>query len=251
MTPELRCWRAMVVRCLAEGMLDWRNAFQRLLFQPLVYLLAFGGALSPLAGGQPAVVAPGIVTIVVMNAALAVVGGMMSTGYYFRVMESWLLVPLSRPGLVAALVAGATAMAVLAGLAAMVLIRLILGLAPAAPVLALGAIAFGGMAFALIFVVGFTLPRTPDRAQDVLSYLLLPMMFLGCTFFDLASLAGPWRLLALAMPTTYLAETLRATYQGGGGLSLWLLAGGGGGVLAGLAVLAVWSFLRRFRDAPW
>ncbi|HLO78088.1 MAG TPA: ABC transporter permease [Magnetospirillum sp.] len=252
MAIDPRPWLALAGRCLAEGMLDWRNAFQRLLFQPLIYLLAFGGLLSPLGDvTRPAVVAPGIVTIVVMNAALAVVGGMMSTGYYFRVMEAWLLIPVSRGGFVAALVGGATAMATLAGIAAMVLIRLVLGLGPAQPGLALAAVVFGGAVFALVFVVGFTVPRTPDRAQDILSYVLLPMMFLGCTFYSWDSLAWPWNLLALAMPTTYLAEVLRATYAGVSGMSAMVLVPGAASVLALLGLAARQAFLRRFRDYPW
>lgn len=251
MPLEWRCWLAMAGRCVAEGVLNWRSGIQRLLLQPLIYLLAFGGALSPLGGSRPEVVAPGIVTIVVMNAALAVVGGMMSTGYYFRVMEAWLLTPVSRSGFVAALVVGATVMATLAGSAAMALIRLLLGLVPVAPAYALAAIVFGGAAFALIFIIGFTLPRTPDRAQDVLSYLLLPMMFLGCTFYDWASLAAPWNAIALAMPTTYLAEALRAAYQGTAGLPVSMLAAGTAGVLIVLGAAAAAAFHRRFRDAPW
>jgi ABC-2 type transport system permease protein len=248
-------WMAYALRCLTEAVVDWRSAVQRLLFQPLVYLLVFGGVLggTKLGGGDYAqVVAPGIVAIVVMNSAMAVVGGMFVTGYYFHAMEAWLLGPITLRGFLSALVAGATAMAMLAGTTALVLIRLVLGLSPAEPVLALAAIVFGAVAFSLLFVMAFALPRTPDRAQSVLAFVMMPMMFFGCTFYSWDSLAWPWNALALLMPTTYLSEALRATYGSSASLhaSPWLLAGAIA-ILGGLAVLSDVVFKRRFRDFPW
>ncbi len=253
--PE-RIWMAYALRCLTEAVVDWRGAVQRLLFQPLVYLLVFGGVLggTKIGGGgdYAQVVAPGIVAIVVMNSAMAVVGGMFATGYYFHAMEAWLLGPISLRGFLGALVAGATVMAMLAGAAALILIRLVLGLAPAQPVLALGAIVFGAVAFSLLFVIAFTLPRTPARAQGVLAFVMMPMMFFGCTFYTWDSLAWPWNGLALLMPTTYLSEALRATYRAAEGLAAGpLLPAGGLLILAGLAGLADCLFRRRFRDFPW
>lgn len=251
-----RIWTAYALRCLTEAVVDWRSAVQRLLFQPLVYLLVFGGVLggTRLGGGADyaQVVAPGIVAIVVMNSAMAVVGGMFVTGYYFHAMEAWLLGPISLRGFLGALVAGATVMAALAGTAALVLIRLVLGLSPAQPLLALAAIVFGGLAFSLLFVMAFALPRTPDKAQGVLAFIMMPMMFFGCTFYGWDSLDRPWNVLALLMPTTYLSEALRATY----GSSAILHAGpwpaiAGPAILAGLAVLSDHVFRRRFRDFPW
>nr|WP_085375275.1 ABC transporter permease [Magnetospirillum sp. ME-1] len=227
-----------------------------MLFQPLVYLLVFGGVLggTRVGGGidYAQVVAPGIVAIVVMNSAMAVVGGMFVTGYYFHAMEAWLLGPITLRGFLGALVAGATAMAMLAGATALVLIRLVLGLSPAEPVLALAAIVFGAAAFSLLFAIAFALPRTPDKAQSVLAFVMMPMMFFGCTFYGWDSLAWPWNALALLMPTTYLSETLRATYGSSATLhaSPWLMAAGPA-VLGGLAALSDHVFRRRFRDFPW
>lgn len=249
-------WAAYVLRCLTEAVVDWRSAVQRLLFQPLVYLLVFGGVLGGtkvIGGGDYAqVVAPGIVAIVVMNSAMAVVGGMFVTGYYFHAMEAWLLGPITLRGFLAALVTGAAIMAALAGVAALALIRLVLGLSPAEPLLALAAVVFGGVAFSLLFAIAFALPRTPDKAQGVLAFIMMPMMFFGCTFYGWDSLAWPWNALALLMPTTYLSEALRATY----GSSALLHAGpwpaiAGPVVLVGMAALSDLVFKRRFRDFPW
>lgn len=249
----LSTWAAYALRSLAEAVADWRGAVQRLAFQPLIYLLVFGGVLgnTSAVAAQPLVVAPGIIAIVVMNAAMAVVGGMFVTGYYFHAMEAWLAGPVSRRGLALALAAGGTAMACLAGLCAMAIIRLVLGLAPQRPFLALAATAFGGAAFALLFLIAFALPRTPNRAQGILAFLMMPMMFFGCTFYTWDSLARPWNLLALLMPTTYLAEALRAAYQGDGGLAGWPALLGGAAILAVLGWSAERVFTWRFRDYPW
>lgn len=250
-------WSAYAARGLAEAVIDWRSAVQRLLFQPLVYLVVFGGVLgnsTAISGGgsdYAQIVAPGIVAIVVMNSTMAVIGGMFVTGYYFHSMEAWLLGPIGLRGFICAQVAGAVAMASLAGVTAMILVRLMLGLSPSEPLLALFSIVFGGTAFALIFVIAFSVPKTPNRAQGVLSFLMMPMMFFGCTFYSWDSLKWPWNLLALLMPTTYLSEALRAAYHGGGSLGGGALLLGGAGVLGLLAILADLTFRRRFRDFQW
>lgn len=251
-------WMAYAYRCLTEAVADRRSAIQRLLFQPLVYLVVFGGVLGNSMvtgtgdGDYAQVIAPGIVAIVVMNSAMAVIGGMFVTGYYFHSMEAWLLGPITLRGFLGALVAGATAMAMLAGAIALILIRLVLGLAPTEPILAVTAIVFGAIAFALLFVIAFALPRTPNRAQGVLAFVMMPMMFFGCTFYTWDSLAWPWNGLALLMPTTYLSEALRATYRTARSVPASpLLLVGGLVVLGGLAALADYIFRRRFRDFPW
>jgi energy-coupling factor transporter ATP-binding protein EcfA2 len=157
------------------------------------------------------------------GAAMAVVGGMFVTGYYFHAMEAWLLGPITLRGFLGAPVAGATAMSMLAGATALILIRLVLGLSPAEPALALA-----------------------------LAFVMMPMMFFGCTFYGWDSLAWPWNALALLMPTTYLSEALRATYGSSASLHAgpWLLAGAIA-ILGGLAALSDIVFRRRFRDFPW
>jgi hypothetical protein len=48
-------------------------------------------------------------------------------------------------------------------------------------------------------------------AQEFIAFLLMPMMFLGCTFFSYAMLPDPWNIVALLLPTTYLRNAHKIT----------------------------------------
>ena len=250
----MRAFSTFALRVCKESMQDWSHTLFRLIFQPLVYLLVFGKVLSPAfpESGYAMIVAPGILSILVMNAALGSVGSVLSRGYYFRSMEGWLLAPLSLTALMLAWVMGALLAAVIAGLAGAVLVYLVLGLVPPSPGLALVCLIYGAAAFALFGMIGYTLPQTPDKAQDALSFLLLPMMYLGCTFFSYAMLPEPWNIVALLLPTTYLSEALRIAYGSqSSALDPAIIAVGGMCALLMLFAIADWSFRRRFRNFLW
>lgn len=250
----MRAFSGFALRACHESMQDWPHTLFRMVFQPLVYLLVFGKVLSPVfpGGGYATVVAPGILSILVMNAALGSIGSVLSRGYYFRSMEGWLLAPLSLTWLMLSWVTGTILAAAIAGLSGALLVYLMLGLVPPSPGLALLCAIYGAAAFALLGVIGYTLPQTPAKAQDALSFLLLPMMYLGCTFFSYAMLPQPWNVVALLLPTTYLSEALRMAYGSTpSSLDVPILMSGGLCALLLLFAIADWSFKRRFRDFLW
>jgi len=250
----MNAFLAFSLRTCRENLQDWPHTVFRLVFQPLVYLLVFGKVLNPIVpgGGYAAVVAPGILSMLVMNASLGVIGGILSRGYYFRSMEGWLLAPLSLTALMLAWVAGAVLAAVVAGLVGAVLIDALLGLAPVFPWTALACLIYGAAVFALLGIIGYTLPQTPAKAQELMSFLLLPMMFLGCTFFSYAMLTPPWNAAALLLPTTYLSEALRAAYSSEpSSLDAMTILAGGVSAFVLLFAVARYVFVRRFRDFLW
>ncbi len=245
---------AFVGRALGESLDNWRSALFRMLFQPLVYLLVFGKILGRALpdSGYSLVVAPGIVSMLVMSAALSNIGGILTRGYYFRSMESWLLAPLTLRCLMLAWITGTVLIATIAGLIGNLLVYGLLGYMPLSLSANLVCLVYGATIFSLLGCIGYTLPQTPAKAQDFIAFLLMPMMFLGCTFFSYSMLPEPWNIVALLMPTTYLSEALRIVYGSHSStLDLAFIAGGGIGALLLLFVIADWSFRRRFRDFLW
>jgi ABC-type multidrug transport system permease subunit len=239
---------------LAESLENWRYALFRMLFQPFIYMLVFGKILGQAlpGSGYSLVVAPGIVAMLVLNTTLTCIGGLFTRGYYFRSMEGWLLAPVSLRTLMLAWVAGTALTAMFAGVAGGLMIYLLLGYLPLSPWWGLLCLGYGAAAFALLGCIGYTLPATPATAQDFLAFLLMPMSFLGCTFFSYAMLPQPWNLVALLLPTTYLSESLRMAYGAlPSSLDVTLLASGALGVLLLLLALADWSFRRRLRNLLW
>ncbi len=247
---------ALLKRHLLADLGSLRMTLTRLVVQPAVYLYVFGYVVgSMISGGEQgyaAVMGPGIVAIVVMTAPLGAVGGPLVSGYYFRTLEGWLLAPVSLYQLLLAKIVSGVVYGTLSAAIVALLVWVILGVAPVAVVPALMLVIVGSALFSLLSLLVLLLPRTPDKGQELFSFLLMPMTFFGCTFYSHAMLEPPFSQLALLLPTTYIAEGLRASYAPTQphlpldavllGLSLALVL---------LLPLAVWSFRRRLGDYLW
>ncbi|MEJ2402933.1 MAG: ABC transporter permease [Candidatus Thiodiazotropha sp.] len=247
---------ALLMRHLLADIGSLRMTLTRLVIQPAVYLYVFGyvvgGMISSNQQGYTTVMGPGIVAIAVMTAPFGAVGGPLVSGYYFRTLEGWLLAPVSLNHLLLAKMASGIVYGTLSASIVALLVWAILGIGPEAVAPALILIIAGSALFSLLSLLVFLLPRTPDKGQELFSFLLMPMTFFGCTFYSHAMLEPPFSQLALLLPTTYIAEGLRASYapaQPHLPLDAILL-----GLMLALALLlplATWSFRRRLGDYLW
>jgi ABC-2 type transport system permease protein len=248
---------ALLLRHLYADFGNLRMTLTRLVVQPAIYLYVFGyvvGGMIAGHGGQDYanVMGPGIVAISVMTAPFGAVGGALVSGYYFRTLEGWLLAPVTLHQLLLAKLASGVAYGTLSAVVVALLLWLILGVRPVAPVVALMLVIAGSTLFSLLSLVVLLLPRSPDRGQEFFSFLLMPMTFFGCTFYSHAMLEPPFSQLALLLPTTYIAEGLRGSYAPGAPhLSLEAIGPGLVLVLILLLPLTVWSFRRRLGDFLW
>ncbi len=247
---------ALLHRHLLADLGSLRMTLTRLVIQPTVYLYVFGYVVGGMLAGRgtdyATVMGPGIVAIMIMTAPFGAVGGSLISGYYFRTLEGWLLSPISLHQLLAAKVASGVVYGTLSAMIVALLLWIILGVRPGELLLPLILTVAGSAFFSLLSLVVLLLPATPDRGQELFSFLLMPMTFFGCTFYSHAMLEPPFSQLALLLPTTYIAEGLREAYDPTqphlplGGILLGLTV-----ALAILTPLAAWSFRRRLRDYLW
>lgn len=247
---------AMVHRDLVADLMNYRMTVSRLFLQPLVYIIVFGyivGGLFPVPGGDYSeIVAPGVTAIAVMNSSFSSVGGAIVTGYYFRSMEGWLLTPVGLRTLMMGRVLSGLIYGTASGCIVTVFIWAILGIYPKAFLWHILLIVSGALFFSLLTIAVFLIPERPDKGQEVFSFFLMPMTFFGCTFYTYSMLKPPFSYIALLMPTTYLSEGLRASYNPGmshmdTGIVL-------AGLISGLAALFYISdrlFQRKFKDFLW
>jgi ABC-2 type transport system permease protein len=248
---------ALLMRHLLADFGNLRMTLTRFVVQPAIYLYVFGYVVGDMITGKGGqnyadVMGPGIVAISVMTAPFGAVGGALVSGYYFRTLEGWLLAPITLYQLLLAKLVSGVFYGTLSAAVVVLLLWLILGIYPAAPFQALLLVIAGSTLFTLLSLLVLLFPRTPDKGQELFSFLLMPMTFFGCTFYSHAMLESPFRQLALLLPTTYIAEGLRGSYAPAlPHLSLKAIGTGLTFVLLLLLPLTVWSFRRRLGDFLW
>lgn len=248
----------MLARNITVELRSPRISFLRMVLQPAIYIFVFGhvvGRMMPAGstGGYASVMAPGMVAISLMSAPYLIVGGSILSGFYFRTMEAWLLSPVGLRSLLLALVASGALYGCASAAVVILLVWAILGILPAHWLLTLYFCLLGSVFFSLLAITVLLASSTPKKGQDVLSFLMMPMLFFGCTFYSYRMLQPPFDSLALLLPTTYLSEGLRAAYQPGSGSGLpgdWIAIGLMAATLV-LAPIAEQVLVRRLRDFTW
>ncbi len=252
----MRFMLALLHRNFAADFASFKQTAVRMLVQPAVYLFVFGyvvGGMLPAQGGNYAgIMAPGIVAISVVTGPFVIIGGSVISGYYFRTMEEWLLAPVSLRTVLAAKVLGGLCYGLVSGAVVVALVWAILGIAPQKIGYLVLTMAAGALLFSLFTLMVLLIPETPEKGQEIFSFLMMPLTFFGCTFYSYDMLHAPFNYLALLLPTTYIAEGLRAAYlPDAPHMDAWTVLAGLSLAAALLIPLADWAFRRRCGDFTW
>jgi ABC-2 type transport system permease protein len=93
------------------------------------------------------------------------------------------------------------------------------------PVYAVGFIILVSASFSLFgFILGIWADNF-EKLAAVPMLILMPLTFLGGTFYSIDVLPDPWRSIALANPIVYLVNGLRWTFYGSADVSIWVSLG--------------------------
>lgn len=93
------------------------------------------------------------------------------------------------------------------------------------PVFAVGYILLVSASFSLFgFILGIWADSF-EKLSIVPMLILMPLTFLGGTFYSIDMLPEPWRTVALANPIVYLVNGLRWTFYGSSDVSIWVSLG--------------------------
>ena len=115
------------------------------------------------------------------------------------------------------------------------------------PLLAIGYIVLVAAAFALF---GFILGLWADgfeKLQIVPMLILMPLTFLGGTFYSIEMLAEPWRTVAQFNPIFYLINGLRWTFTGSSDVPIGIAFGVTLAFLALCVAIIAWIFRTGWR----
>lgn len=93
------------------------------------------------------------------------------------------------------------------------------------PLLAVGYIVLVAASFSLLgFILGIWAEGF-EKLQMIPMLVLMPLTFLGGTFYSIDMLGEPWRSVALFNPIVYLVNGLRWTFYGSSDVNIWVSVG--------------------------
>lgn len=198
----------------------WRTLFQSI-FTPVLttalYFVVFGGAIGgriETAGGVPyaAFIVPGLLMLTILGESTSNA----SFGIYLPRFTGTVYELLSAPlGVTETLLGYVGAAATKSMILAVVILataRLFVDYDIEHPLMAAGFILLSAVAFSLF---GFILGCWADgfeKLQIVPMMVLMPLTFLGGTFYSIDMLPEPWRTVTLFNPVVYLVNGLRWTF---------------------------------------
>lgn len=221
---------AIYVRELMRAL---RTAFQSILAPVLttsLYFIVFGAAIGgrmPDLGGVDygAFIVPGLLLLTLLSESTSNA----SFGIYMPRFTGTIYELLSAPVGVAETLVGFVGAAATKSLilATIILLtaKLFVDYSIAHPVLAIGYIMLVAASFSLF---GFILGIWADSFEKlgiIPQLILLPLTFLGGTFYSIDMLPDPWRTVALFNPIVYLVSGLRWTFYGSADVNIWISFG--------------------------
>lgn len=184
------------------------------LVSPLLYLFAFGWGLGRgiTVDGTSyfAFVVPGIIALTAMNSSFTGAGTRLNVDrLYFKSFDECLMAPISPSSLLLgkALVGAVRG---LASCAAFLILAVLISPAFAVTPLFLASLLLTCLLFSFLGVLAALLSNSHEDMGTFSSLILLPMTFLGGTFFSLSQVPEALRFALYALPLTHSSLCLRA-----------------------------------------
>jgi len=184
------------------------------LISPVLYLVAFGWGLGRGISVDGAsyfeFVVPGIIALTAMSSSFNGAGTRLNVDrLYFKSFDECLMAPISH----LSLLLGKAMIGVVRGLIssiAFVMVALLISPAFSIGPLFLVSLLLTCLAFAFLGVLAALLARSHEDMATFGSLILLPMTFLGGTFFSVSQVPAALKLVLYALPLTHSSMCLRA-----------------------------------------
>ena len=196
----------------------WAKYLLTTLLSPLLYLTAFGWGLgrgiSINGTSYMEFVVPGIIALTAMTASFNGAGTRLNTDrLYFRSFDECLMAPISS----ISLLTGKAMIGVYRGLVssiAFLLVAMLIAPKFHVDLLFIGSLVLTCLAFAFLGVLAALLASTHEDMATFSSLILLPMTFLGGTFFSVHQVPVALKIALYALPLTHSSLCLRAAALG-------------------------------------
>jgi ABC-2 type transport system permease protein len=189
----------------------------------LVFGLSLGGRIRQLGTVDYEVfIVPGLVTMAMVQAAYANNSASIFQARFDRYVHDVLSAPMYPWQMTLGYTVGGVFRALAIGGSLVVLAVPIVGLPVEQPLALLTAVALGLVLFSALGTVVGIYAETWDHTTFISNVVILPLAFLGGTFYSVDLLPSPWHELSHFNPVFYLVDSVRFGFLGESDVSIWL-----------------------------
>jgi ABC-2 type transport system permease protein len=203
----------------------------------VVFGLSLGGRIRQVSSVDYEVfIVPGLITMAMVQAAYANNSASIFQARFDRYIHDVLSAPMRPWQMTLGYTVGGVVRALAIG-GSLTLLAVVFVDAPVErPFALLAAVALGLALFSALGTIVGIYAETWDHTTFISNIVILPLAFLGGTFYSVALLPSPWHELSHFNPLFYLVDAVRFGFLGSSDVSIWLS-------LAVVAALAVPTYL--------
>jgi ABC-2 type transport system permease protein len=203
----------------------------------LVFGLSLGGRIREVGTVEYEVfIVPGLITMAMVQAAYANNSASIFQARFDRYIHDVLSAPMHPWHMTLGFTVGGVVRALAIGASLVLLAMMIVGLPIEQPLALVVAVALGLVLFSALGTVVGIYAETWDHTTFISNIVILPLAFLGGTFYSVKLLPSPWEELSHVNPVFYLVDSVRFGFLGESDVSIWLS-------LAVTAALAIPAYL--------
>lgn len=221
----------------------WTQTILAPVISSLLFIIVFGLSLSGRISGIGGVdydvfIVPGLIAMAMVQAAYANNASTLFQARSDRYVNDILSAPMHPWQMTLGFVVGGVYRALAIGVALLVSCVVLTGAPVERPFALIAAVALAVVLFAALGLVVGIFAETWDHTTFIANIVILPLAFLGGTFYSVDQLPSPWQELSHVNPLFYLVQAVRFGFLGTSDVSIWLALG----VTAALAIPAyLWA----------
>jgi ABC-2 type transport system permease protein len=189
----------------------------------LVFGLSLGGRIREVGSIDYEVfIVPGLITMAMVQAAYANNSASIFQARFDRYIHDVLSAPMHPWHMTLGFTVGGIVRALAIGVSLVLLAIAIVGLPIEQPLALATAVALGLVLFSALGTVVGIYAETWDHTTFISNIVILPLAFLGGTFYSVKLLPSPWEELSHVNPVFYLVDAVRFGFLGESDVSIWL-----------------------------
>lgn len=221
----------------------WTQTVLAPIVSSLLFILVFGLSLGDRVRNVGAVeydqfIVPGLIAMAMVQAAFANNASTVFQARFDRYVNDILSAPMHPWQMTLGFVVGGIYRGFLIGVGLLVLAVLLTGISVANPLALAAVVVLVLILFAAFGTVVGIYAQSWDSTSFIQNIVILPLAFVGGTFYSVALLPSPWEELSHVNPIFYMVQAMRHGLLGESDVSIWLSLG----VTAALAIPAyLWA----------